>query len=44
MEDVLNQSDYPKTTKSSKNWDNEEIVDYDELFKKNHMVLLPLAP
>jgi hypothetical protein len=35
MEDVLNQSDYPKTTKSSKNWDNEEIVDYDELFKEN---------
>ena len=38
MEDVLNQSEYPSTTKSSKKWDNEVVVDYDELFKKNHNI------
>lgn len=35
MEDILNKENYPIMKKSSKMWDNEEVVDYDELFKRH---------
>ena len=38
MDDIMNLDEYPMTTKNSKVWKNEPVVDWDKLFSENTLL------